>query len=288
MRITKKFAGSNGIGKQIFSPSIDVPNLLEVRRDLESELEGLGRRFFKRIDYALSFNQMTTISGDDREINGYRVVLYSDKSDPPLTYSELLVYINQKKVFAAQATDVQAITDKVSLMDVPILAPTALIIAKAVVAKVSASTKALSTSKVSSEKGYINDAYRIAGFEHLVQKVAIVTKSVLSQPKKDRYNIGSSGLLPKKQGLKKSSSFEANAGNKDKTNSIDPSIDLQASALLLDFFRAAQTKEISEEFIARSMDSEDLLATQLKLQNYLVDDDEGIDNVPELKKMRVV
>ena len=57
MRITKKFAGSNGIGKQVFSPCAVSDKSNDVRRALFAELDALERVFLQKVEssHSISF-----------------------------------------------------------------------------------------------------------------------------------------------------------------------------------------------------------------------------------------
>jgi hypothetical protein len=50
MRITKKFAGSNGIGKQVFSPCLFTERSNEVKRALFSDMESLEKVFLQKVE----------------------------------------------------------------------------------------------------------------------------------------------------------------------------------------------------------------------------------------------
>lgn len=54
MRITKKFAGSNGIGKQVFSPCTVSEKSNDVRRALFAELDSLERVFLQKVESSQS------------------------------------------------------------------------------------------------------------------------------------------------------------------------------------------------------------------------------------------
>ena len=57
MRITKKFAGSNGIGKQVFNPCAVSDKSNDVRKALFAELDALERVFLQKVEsnHSVSF-----------------------------------------------------------------------------------------------------------------------------------------------------------------------------------------------------------------------------------------
>ena len=89
MRITKKFAGSNGIGKQVFSPCAVSDKSNDVRRALFAELDALERVFLQKVESshsisfpvsakALAFSaklQMKVQQAPTRPLNRYSVAV---------------------------------------------------------------------------------------------------------------------------------------------------------------------------------------------------------------------
>ena len=125
MRITKKFAGSNGIGKQIFSPSPETEKTVEVRKALEREILELEERFLKRIDYSMASNPLSLggtttlgIHGDFAPFSLYRVSFPSPTPQPPpfASNKDLIESVNVKRTTAAidSADNTASYTQKIS------------------------------------------------------------------------------------------------------------------------------------------------------------------------------
>jgi hypothetical protein len=279
MRITKKFAGSNGIGKQIFSPSLDVENLEEVRKSIQLELEDLERKFFKRIDYSMSANPVGSrplISSEEISVQsqGYRIALPSETANVvPMSYSEVLSFISNKKTEVKIET-ISTIAPSLKIPTLTLNGPIAV-------------PKQSSVKQQIADVGYVNDKYRIVGFEYLKKDVSIKPEPAL---KKEKLSIiGNSSLLAKKPASKSVSAKAAKAS--EKKLQMDPTLDLQASALLLDFFRSAQSKECpfdsnNETAAARSSDSEADSLSPNTYEGYRVHLDD-IDK-QESKKLRLI
>ena len=260
MRITKKFAGSNGIGKQIFSPTIETEKTLEVRRTLEREIEELEKRFFKRIDYSLT---QPPLIGQRRSFpseaitNGYRVALPMDDEDSfPLDYAGLLSFYSSRKVAATAPSG----GNGTSLPSLPAVASDNIATIPRTLSQTNFNAKPSSTivkQPPKPEPGYIDEAYRVHGFEVIKKepvrrmppspKEAIPALPVTFQREKEKEKV----YVNKKYHVAKTEFKQALPNGHGVINhgtiTVDPSIDLHASALLLDFFRAARDKEYSED-----------------------------------------
>jgi hypothetical protein len=254
MRITKKFAGSNGIGKQIFSPTLETEKSLEVRYALQRDIEDLERRFFKRIDYNLASQPPNTIPSQVRNIpsvpsgtyttsSGYRIVLPGDTNERvPLDYAQILSFHFSSKPMTTH--HVIPMTESV---------PTP----KTTLNHV-ASTKSVSNSQQQSGKStklepgcYVNEAYRVHGFEPRKREPTKKRSSEEPARKKAPESLPTVAGVPKEKAYVNKKYHVAKTEFKpSKKNSaisaVDPSMDLHASALLLDFFRAARDKEVSD------------------------------------------
>ena len=257
MRITKKFAGSNGIGKQIFSPTIETEKTLEVRKTLEREIEELEKRFFKRIDYSLTQPAVLgTRKGSPPEINpnGYRIAFPSDEDDNLLDYSSLLSLYNSRKATPTSSPAPPAI---ISTTNISVASDIGLAVPRLPPQVIGIASKPSSGNlkpPIKTEPAYIDEAYRIHGFEapkkESVRRMFPPAKEMTTAPPlvsqkekdKDKVHINKKYHVAKTEAPPASSNVKSSSA----TLTVDPSIDLHASALLLDFFRAARDKEYSD------------------------------------------
>ena len=290
MRITKKFAGSNGIGKQVFSPTIETEKTLEMRRTLEREIEELEKRFFKRIDNSLVQQALLTPKRSFSSVPGlsdYRVALPSERADPFFTnYKSLLNFVNNKKTIAnvdstvvsSAAATLEKSKPSVQSVHSQNVVP---------VSKPGSGNKPPVKTLKKPEPGFIDEAYRVHGFEvsrnvisknlPLSPKDKIVSPVMLTQREKEK---GKVHVNKKYHVASAESQVAPSTGNKGfGTMAIDPSIDLHASALLLDFFRAARDKESYSEENSNG-----------KREGVHVDDNYRIldDDVHEVKRKKMV
>ena len=259
MRITKKFAGSNGIGKQIFSPAIETEKTLEMRKTLEREIDELEKRFFKKIDSSLA--QQTLISprksvATTASSNGYRVAFPFERASSFTSYSNFLKFVDDNKTPSTSISTTIA-ASSTALEKSPNILPTPQSqnitpAPKPVITDKRTSAKPFPQPSSKSESAYVDEAYRVHGFEGSREetvnrtpppsKTAFVSAPVTSKRgKEDKMHIN------KKYHVAKTEVPPAASNTKSESMAIDPSIDLHASALLLDFFRAARDKEYSLE-----------------------------------------
>ena len=258
MRITKKFAGSNGIGKQIFSPTIETEKTLEVRKTLEREIEELEKRFFKRIDYALAQPAVLAArrgSASETVPHGYRIAFPADNEDAePLDYSSLLNLYTGRKATPASPAATTATSPSTNISIVNELSTAVPRLPPQVDGIASKPSSGIFKPLVKPEPAYIDESYRVHGFEALkkesVKRVLSPAKEIVVAPppvyqrEKDKdkvhinkkYHVAKTEVPPAPSNTKSTSA----------TLTVDPSIDLHASALLLDFFRAARDKEYSD------------------------------------------
>ena len=279
MRITKKFAGSNGIGKQIFSPSPETEKTVEVRKALEREILELEERFLKRIDYSMASNPLSLggtttlgINGDFAPFSHYRVSFPSPTPQPPpfASNKDLIESVNVKRTTAAidSADNTASYTQKIS----------SLIKSQAV----------LNSHREVESPVYVDENYRVHGFQPVfvkkdaakVEVQASFKEKIPFKPKPEIKLEGSAAFvkqpkLPKPpKEPKEPKAAKQLLSLKAKS---DPIQDLQASALLLDFFRSAREKEVAE-------DSEEPVSWERPLETQ---DSLGAVVAPEPKKLRI-
>ena len=259
MRITKKFAGSNGIGKQIFSPTIETEKTLEMRMTLEREIEELEKRFFKKIDSSLA--QQALISPKrsaaiSTSYNGYRVAMPIERASSSFTsYSSFLKFIDDKKTQATSISTTVAASAPASEKSPNLLLAQSQIITpvqKLAVNDKRPIVKPLAQLSSKSESAYVDEAYRVHGFElsrrehNKLTPPPLKTASMSAQSASDE-NKEDKVYINKKYHVARTEAHPVLNSMKKESMAIDPSIDLHASALLLDFFRAARDKEYSNE-----------------------------------------
>jgi hypothetical protein len=290
MRITKKFAGSNGIGKQIFSPTLQSDQSLGVQKSLSKEIEELEKRFLKRIDYSLATQgpqfERRSFSIDFPTSNGYRIASPGENEECT-SYTSLLEWHVNKKNAPAPTSSIHVIAEVPSpTVSMPALTPLFSESQRYIpprsteIAPMSFPKRVSSGQSLSKlEGGYVNEAYRVQGFEALkkdsrkepkqrVEKFTAQNQQMFTSAPKDKtvinkkYHVaikGGNGLPPALAAPTNTNRFSMPSMNRPFTNQshsssapqgraipIDPSMDLHASALLLDFFRAARDKEAHE------------------------------------------
>lgn len=277
MRITKKFAGSNGIGKQIFQPSMETEKVLEVRKYLERDIDELEKRFFARIDSAIMASAgayqmpppLRTHSNDALSAmgltSGYRVVLPSENRFELKSYAEFLEQIALTKADSSIISPVPSIETSLPA-HVPI-APKYLAAPAIINAPV----------PVKEERCYINAGYRVHGFD--IKKEPPVRKEHVPLVSTNKRKAEGGEKQPRAKAAPKQGG--STATRKPKVPKAKSStLDLHASALLMDFFRAAHDKEGS------SGDSSDDADGQPSI-NRMINDDNYRVVIPEVKSVQV-
>lgn len=257
MRITKKFAGSNGIGKQIFSPT-------SIQRErgplpIQLEIDELERRFFQRIEYTLSAGineiefpqqpvpvvhakkkrQAASVLESDHatkiEISGYHVAVPSlNNNEILLTYADIIRLMAKTVVSTAPSALIDARSTE------PAAAP--------VSRKYNSLSGAASKLQKAGEKGrgYVDKNYRVAGFEHLAENEALgALDTSAPKPKTKRRSKAAESkelfLQNAHAAAVKGKESMAICGGTSTVVS-GSAFDLQASSLLLDFFHSAREK----------------------------------------------
>ena len=261
MRITKKFAGSNGIGKQIFAASPETEKTVEVRRAIMQEIGELEQRFRKRIDYSmaaapLSLSSFGNLDGGPVEpvcFNSYRVHIPNDDVPPPFaSNAELVKFLNLRK-------DVFSVAE-----------PRGGQVQSEPLYSVASQMKRLLKPEVDSPV-YVDENYRVHGFQPVfvkkeaakVEVQANFKERVPFKPKPEIKLEGSAAFVkqpklpkPPKEPKEPKAAMQPSS-LKAKS---DPIQDLQASALLLDFFRSAMMKEVAEDSEGSHSDLADEIA----------------------------
>ena len=255
MRITKKFAGSNGIGKQIFSPTIETEKTLVMRKTLEREIEELEKRFFKKIDSSLAQHALISprksIATMPSDL-GYRVMMPSERADSITNYASFLRFIDDRKTKASTTSTtiipaVKALDNSPDILT-PLQFQNIAPVSKSLVSDKRPITMTIAQPTLNFKAAYVDTAYRVHGFEAFKadaakwspppSKAAYVSAPAPTQLEKvNKVDIKTRYLVTKTEEPPVASSI------KNESMGIDPSIDLHASTLLLDFFRAARDKE---------------------------------------------
>lgn len=242
MRITKKFAGSNGIGKQTFTPTLETERAMEVRMSLERDIVELEQKFIARIESIIpnssQSNQQRTQSSFPRtsseasllHMHGYRIAVPGHgmmTKEPHSAYNDLLSYVTLQR--SSNPFEMKShLVPPTTAPHIPRMTPSAVLASKLV------ETAKLPKQDDLIDHVFVDDKYRIEGI--------IPVKFTQTFPKKAKE------LVKKieKTVRKPNKPLFAGVSSLSRASIAQQpgiAVDLQASALLLDFFRTAREKE---------------------------------------------